>query len=172
MIMSRRIGTFIKFLHVYSTPLPYSVFKRKSQVTFFVLPSYIPAKIEWILIMSFIHGKNDLMDWNKHFMNKENIRINMNFTTNLEYRPTIFRSKVIDEKYVNDLALDIDIRFYLNCLLLRFYKVIKLARYRTNIKSLPVINKRNENLRNVLMACQRKYELSGLDFKLWWNTLN
>ena len=99
-------------------------------------------------------------------MNKENIRINMNFTTNLEYRPTIFRSKVIDEKYVNDLALDIDIRFYLNCLLLRFYKVIKLARYRTNIKSLPVINKRNENLRNVLMACQRKYELSGLDFKL------
>ena len=99
-------------------------------------------------------------------MYKENFHINIYSSTNLEYRHTIFRSKTTDERYINDQALDIDIRFYLNCLLLRFYKVIKLARYRTNIKSLPVVNKRNENLRNVLMACQRKYELSGLDFKL------
>ena len=61
-------------------------------------------------------------------------------------------------------------RFYSNYIFSYiFYKVIKLARYRTNIKSLPVINKRNENLRNVLMACQTKYELSGLNSKLWWN---
>ena len=99
-------------------------------------------------------------------MYKENFHINIYSSTNLEYRHKIFRSKTTDERYVNDQALDIDIIFYLNCLLLRFYKVIKLARYRTNIKSLPVVNKRNENLRNVLMACQRKYELSGLDFKL------
>ena len=168
MIMSRRIGTFIKFLHIYSTPLPYSVFKRKSQVTFFVLPSYIPEKQnEYWLYHSFI--KNGLrIEMNTLCIRKSFISI---YIPLLIWNIGIFRSRTTDERYVNDQALDIDIRFYLNCLLLRFYKVIKLARYRTNIKSLPVVNKRNENLRNVLMACQRKYELSGLDFKLWWNTL-